>query len=282
MSEALSKSLPKPLPQAVPKSRRGSSSATLVAYVQGALLPIALLAAWQIAAGGGHLPEYLPSPATILRAFAELFHSGDLVNAFWASSYRVYSGFALGAGAGVLLGLGAGLWTPLRNFFDPLVSFLYPIPKIAFLPVFLLLFGLGHGLIIAIIALSVFFPVFIASRYSVLSINPRFAWAARNMGASEAVIFFRVILPASAPQTFVGLRVGLSMAFVLLFSSELISAQAGFGYLITQGDEAGRYDIMFAGIVAFAVLGFISDRILMIVRRRVLRGQSIGTSEGQQ
>jgi ABC-type nitrate/sulfonate/bicarbonate transport system permease component len=255
---------------------------SIFVYVQGALLPVALLVAWQLSASGGHLPEYLTSPSAIVGAFAELLKAGDLTKAFWASSYRVYTGFAIGAGTGLLVGLAAGIWLPLRHFFDPLVSFLYPIPKIAFLPVFLLLFGLGHGLIIAIIALSVFFPVFISSRYSVLSINPRFAWAARNMGASESTIFFRVILPASAPQTFVGLRVGLSMAFVLLFSSELISAQAGFGYLITQGDEAGRYDIMFAGIVAFAVLGFISDRILMIVRRRALRGQSIGTSEGLQ
>jgi ABC-type nitrate/sulfonate/bicarbonate transport system permease component len=266
-----------------PLSKSANSTiSTASVYIQGALLPVALLIAWQVSASSGHLPEYLTSPSAIAQAFSELFKDGDLVKAFWASSYRVYTGFAIGAGSGLLVGLGAGLWAPLRNFFDPLVSFLYPIPKIAFLPVFLLLFGLGHGLIIAIIALSVFFPVFISSRYSVLSINPRFAWAARNMGAPESTIFFRVILPASAPQTFVGLRVGLSMAFVLLFSSELISAQAGFGYLITQGDEGGRYDIMFAGIVAFAVLGFISDRILMAIRRHVLRGQSIGTSEGNQ
>jgi ABC-type nitrate/sulfonate/bicarbonate transport system permease component len=267
--------------KSVTKSAAGST-AVYTQYIQGALLPVGLLLAWQISAAGGHLPEYLTSPMAIVQAFVELFKGGDLVKAFWASSYRVYTGFGIGAGAGLLLGLGAGLWTPLRNFFDPLVSFLYPIPKIAFLPVFLLLFGLGHSLIIATIALSVFFPVFISSRYSVMSINPRFAWAAQNMGASAGTIFFRVIIPASAPQTFVGLRVGLSMSFVLLFSTELISAQAGFGYLINQGDEAGRYDIMFAGIAAFAVLGFISDRILMLIRRRALRGQTIGTSEGFQ
>ncbi|MEO7241898.1 MAG: ABC transporter permease [Variovorax sp.] len=250
--------------------------------LQGAILPLVVLALWQVTASNGTLPSYLASPWAVAKAIYELFGEKELMPAFRASLYRVYTGFAIGAGFGLLVGLAAGTWKPLRHFFDPLVAFLFPIPKIAFLPVFLLLFGLGHGLIVSIISFSVFFPVFLSSRHAVLSVNPLFIWAARNMGTPAHIIFLRVLLPAIAPQAFTGLRVGLSMAFVLLFASELISAHEGLGTLISHGEEAARYDMMLAGILCFAVAGFISDRILMAVRRRVLRGQTVGTIEAMQ
>jgi ABC-type nitrate/sulfonate/bicarbonate transport system permease component len=175
--------------------------------------------------------------------------------------------------------LAAGLTPAVRNFFDPLVAFLYSIPKIAFLPVFLLLFGLGHASKISIIAFSCFFPVFIASRYAVLAVNKVLIWAAENMGASGPTRFFRVIIPAAAPQLFAGVRIGLAHAFVILFAAELIGSQGGLGTLISEGEESARFDLMFAGILVFAILGFASDRALMAIRRRVLRGQIIGTAE---
>jgi len=167
----------------------------------------------------------------------------------------------------------------VRHFFDPLVSFLYSIPKVAFLPVFLLLFGLGHASKIAIIAFSGFFPVFIASRHAVLSVDRLLVWAARNMGTPPRKIFFRVIVPAAAPQLFAGIRIGLAHAFVVLFAAELIGSKAGLGSIISYGEEWVRFDLMFAGIVCFAVLGFVSDRILLAVRARVLKGQMLGTEE---
>ncbi len=167
----------------------------------------------------------------------------------------------------------------VRHFFDPLVSFLYSIPKIAFLPVFLLLFGLGHASKIAIIAFSGFFPVFIASRHAVLSVSPLLLWAARNMGARERTIFFRVIIPAAAPELFAGIRIGLAHAFVVLFAAELIGSKVGLGTIISYGEEWVRFDLMLAGIFCFAVLGFVSDRILLAVRSRLLKGQMIGTEE---
>jgi ABC-type nitrate/sulfonate/bicarbonate transport system permease component len=167
----------------------------------------------------------------------------------------------------------------VRHFFDPLVSFLYSIPKVAFLPIFLLLFGLGHASKIAIIAFSGFFPVFIASRHAVLSVNKLLVWAAQNMGTPRRIIFFRVIIPAAAPQLFAGIRIGLAHAFVVLFAAELIGSKVGLGNLITHAEEWVRFDLMFAGIVCFAVLGFVSDRILLAIRARVLKGQTMGTEE---
>ena len=235
--------------------------------------------AWEVFGRLGVLPRYLSAPTQIAAALWEIALSGELWVALVASLWRVTAGFALGTTAGVVVGLGAGRLPGIRRFFDPLVSFLFPIPKIAFLPIVLLLFGLGHASKISIIAFSVFFPVFVAARHAVLSINPLLVWAARNMGAPPRTVFFRVVIPAAAPQLFSGIRIGLAHAFVVLFAAELIGSKAGLGTLISFGEEWVRFDLMFAGIVCFAALGFVADRILMAVRRRLLRGQLIGTEE---
>ena len=136
--------------------------------VQNWIVPVVVLVAWQLFGGAGMLPRYLSTPSAIVEGLWEMAATGELLAALAASLYRVTAGFILGTGAGVLVGLAAGVVPAVRHFFDPLVSFLYSIPKIAFLPIFLLLFGLGHGSKIAIIAVSCFFPVFIASRHAVV------------------------------------------------------------------------------------------------------------------
>jgi len=242
-------------------------------------LLVLTLVAWEAFGRLGLLPRYLSVPSEIAAAFWEIALSGELWVALAASLWRVSAGFALGTAAGVAVGLGAGRVPAVRRFFDPLVSFLFPIPKIAFLPVVLLLFGLGHASKISIIAFSVFFPVFVAARHAVLAINPLLVWAARNMGAPPRTVFFRVVIPAAAPELFAGIRIGLAHAFIVLFAAELIGSKAGLANLISYGEEWVRFDLMFAGIVCFAALGFVADRILMAVRSRVLRGQLIGTEE---
>lgn len=249
------------------------------ALILNLTIPVATLVAWEVFGRLDLLPRYLSAPTWIIAALWELAVSGELFVALAASLYRVVIGFAIGTAAGVIAGLGAGLVPGVRHFFDPLVSFLYSIPKIAFLPIFLLLFGLGHASKISIIAFSVFFPVFVASRHAVLSINPILVWAAQNMGTPPRTIFFRVVIPAAAPQLFAGVRIGLAHAFVVLFAAELIGSKAGLANLISFGEEWVRFDIMFTGIVCFAVLGFVSDRILMAIRRHVLKGHLIGTEE---
>jgi NitT/TauT family transport system permease protein/sulfonate transport system permease protein len=215
------------------------------------------------------LPRYLSTPGAIVAALWEIALTGELFVALAASLYRASAGFVLGTAAGIVVGLAAGIMPAVRHFFDPLVSFLYSIPKIAFLPIFLLLLGLGHASKIAIIAFSCFFPVFIASRHAVLSVNRLFVWAAENMGAPPRTIFFRVVVPAAAPQLFAGIRIALAHSFVVLFAAELIS----------YGEEWVRFDLMFAGIVCFAGLGFLGDRLLLAIRSRLLKGQMIGTEE---
>lgn len=245
-------------------------------------VPVMLLIAWEICGRLGLAPTYLSSPSVIAATLLHLAMDGELGPALAASLYRVMAGFIIGASSGCLLGIIAGLVPGVRNFFDPLVSFLNSVPKITFLPVFLLLFGLGHLSKIGLIAFSVFFPVFVASRHAALSVNPILVWTAQNMGAKPNTIFWRVIIPAASPQLFAGLRIGLAHSFVVLFAAELIGVSAGIGAIISHGEEWAQFDLMFAGIFCFAVLGFLTDRILMALRKRMLKGQSIGTEEQAQ
>jgi ABC-type nitrate/sulfonate/bicarbonate transport system permease component len=247
--------------------------------IEGLILPIVVLIAWEVGGREEFVPGYLSTPSSIIAEFGRQLMTGEFFQNLFASLLRAYVGFGLGATVGVALGLAAGLSLPVRNFFDPLVSFLYPVPKIAFLPIFFLLFGLGHGSQIAPLFLTVFFPVFIAARYAVLSLNQTYVWAGRNMGAGRGTIFRRIVLPGALPQLFTGLRVGLAHSFVVLFAAELIGARSGLGYFILDAENAVRFDRMMVGIATFGILGFCNDRALMAVRRRALRGQLIGTTE---
>ncbi|MGH7091525.1 MAG: ABC transporter permease, partial [Stellaceae bacterium] len=247
--------------------------------IEMCLLPLLAVVAWELSGRAGWMPRYLSYPSQILAAVWEVAADGELATAVAASLLRVVAGFAAGTGLGLIAGLGAGLAPGVRNFFDPLVSLLFAVPKIAFLPVFLMLFGIGHASKIAIVGFSCFFPVFIASRHAVLSVDKVLIWVAESMGTPRRTLFLRVIIPAAAPQLFAGVRIGLAHAFVVLFAAELIGSHAGLSQLISEGEDAARFDLMFAGILAFAVLGFASDRILMALRKRVLRGQTLGTEE---
>jgi len=240
------------------------------ATVQNWLLPVATLLAWEVLGRAGILPRYLSSPGAILVALWELAETGELFVALAASLYRVAVGFTLGTVAGIIVGLGAGLIPGVRHFFDPLVAFLYAIPKVAFLPIFLLLFGLGHASKISIIAFSGFFPVFVASRHAVLAVNKLLVWSARNMGAPPRTIFLRVIVPAAAPQLFAGIRIGLAHAFVVLFAAELIGSKAGLGNMILEANFQFDVARIFAVLVILGVFGVVLSQLMNAVQNRFL------------
>jgi ABC-type nitrate/sulfonate/bicarbonate transport system permease component len=225
-------------------------------------------------------PPYLPGPSTIAAAIYELLLSGELFKHIGTSLYRGLTGYAIGTTIGLLLGLAAGLSRGVQGFFEPLVALFYPIPKLAFLPVIILLLGLGHASKIAIVSLSVFFPIFIGAFYAVRSVDRIVLWAATNMGAGRVRSFFQVLLPAALPEIFSALRVGLALSFIVLFAAELLGSQMGLGYLIVIGENSVRFDIMFAGIATVAFFGFVGDRLLLALRRNLLRGQSIGKEGG--
>jgi ABC-type nitrate/sulfonate/bicarbonate transport system permease component len=245
----------------------------------GLIVPLVFIALWELAGQLQRLPEYLPPPSAIGQALLEVVRSGEIFHQAGASLLRVTAGFMAGAAAGVLLGLVAGTVHQVRDLVEPLFIALNPIPKIAFLPIFVIAFGLGHGSKIVIIALAVFFPVFIASLEGLATVPKHLTWVARSMGTGPVRLLMRVALPASLPQIFAGLRIGLALSFIVLFAAELMGGNSGLGYLITTAENGVRFDLMLAAIVVVALFGFVADRALLRVRARVLRGRLANRAE---
>ena len=246
----------------------------------GLVLPLVLLALWEIAARHGILPRYLPPPSSVAVSFRGLLLSGDLPRHAAASLFRALTGFIIGAASGAAIGLLAGVAPRVERFYEPIISLTYPVPKIAALPIIFAWFGLGDPAKIVVIVASVFYPVYIASFYGAKATSRLHVWSAQNMGAGRLRIFAGIVVPSALPQLFYGLRIGLALSFVVMVTAELSAGRDGLGYLIASSEDGMRFDMMWAALVAIGILGFCADRLLLLVRRRVLVGQLLGTEGG--
>jgi ABC-type nitrate/sulfonate/bicarbonate transport system permease component len=243
----------------------------------GALLPFVLLIVWEYLAATGDLPRYFPRPSVVGRELAAMLASGELFGHIGVSLYRALSGFAVGAAFGIIAGLLAGALRPVERFYEPIISLTYPVPKIAALPIIFAWFGLGDLSKVAIISVTVFYPLYIAAIAGTKSAARVHVWAARNMGASRARIIAQVLFPTALPQIFNGIRIGLALSFVVMFVAELVSSQKGLGFLIVFAELNQRFDMMYVAIVTIGVIGFAADRLVLMLRDRWLVGQLIGT-----
>jgi ABC-type nitrate/sulfonate/bicarbonate transport system permease component len=228
-------------------------------------LLIAIVALWQLASLRG-LPEYLLSPLEILKHFTAALGTRELYQDAAASLLRALPGFAIGAALGILLGLAAGIARSFDEMLSPLVFLTYPVPKIVMLPVFMLWFGIGDLSKILIIALACFYPAFINAYYGARATRRILVWSARNMGAGEAEIFRRVVLPGALPQIFAGLRVALALSFIVMFAAEMINARSGLGHLIREAESSLRFDLMYVSLFTIAILGYAGDRLIRFLR----------------
>ena len=253
-----------------------SMQARLARIGKGLALPVALIALWEVTAHTGSLPRYLVAPSVIAESTLSMALSGELLTDAIDSLLRAYAGFLIGACLGIALGLLAGISRAVEGFFDPLVSLTYPVPKIALLPILMSWLGLGDASKIAVIALGVFYPTFINTYYGAKAVNRLHVWSALNMGASRLQVFAKVILPSAAPQVLTGLRIGLALAFIVMFAAEMVGAKSGLGNLVMVAEASLRFDLMYAAIIAIGVLGFASDRMLLALRRRLLAGRLAG------
>ncbi|WP_428908011.1 ABC transporter permease [Niallia sp. Krafla_26] len=231
-----------------------------------------LLLLWYVLSLTSWFPSYLSDPVTVITYLLEMFRSGEIFPHISVSLYRTLVGFVYVVMLGTGLGIIAGFFKSIGKFFDPLVSFLNPIPKIALLPVFLVWFGVTDITRILIIFSSAFFPCFIATLDGVRNVNKMFLWSAENMGASKFQQLYKIVLPAALPKIFDGWRVALALTFTMMFSSEMIgtSTGQGLGFLILNADSFGRTDIVIASVAVISLLGLIFDRLLMLVQKRVL------------
>lgn len=214
--------------------------------------------------------RFFPPPSTVLSAFGQMAVSGELWNHLSISLQRILLGFMLGALPAIALGMLMGWFRAVHAFFDPIVAAIYPVPKIALLPLFLILFGLGETTKVATIAVAVFFIVLITTMSGVRLIEPVLIEAAHSYGARGWRLFSQVVLPATLPAIFTGMRLGLGVAMLVIVGAEFVAANRGIGYLIWMSWSTLSVTKMYVGLITIAMLGISSTQGLDFLRRKFM------------
>jgi NitT/TauT family transport system permease protein len=246
--------------------------ARLESVVLPALLGAAVVAAWWAAVRWSGTKVF-PSPAQVLAGMRELARRGVLLPYLRDSLLRVGAGY----GAAVLLGVPLGIWLGWSKtaaaVAAPVLQLLRPISPIAWIPVAIVLFGIGNLAPIFLVFLGALFPVVLTAEHAVGNVPPMYLRAAHNFGLSSALLLRRVVLPAALPQILIGLRIALGIAWLVVVAAEMIAVDSGLGYLIIDARNAGkRYDLVVAGMLLIGFVGLVLDLLLRRVEKvRALR-----------
>lgn len=256
-------------------ARRGASLAPMGALLRthatGLVLPLFLLLCWEFVVAAGVTPKHLlPAPSEVAGTLVHLAVTGALVPHIGASVARVLAGFALGALAGVAAGITLGLNRATERAVDPLLQGLRAIPSLAWVPLLLLWLGIDEAPKITLIALGAFFPAYLNTLAAVAGVDRKWIELGRVHGLSRAALVRRIVMPASLPGVMTGLRGGLSLAWMFVVAAELIASTKGIGYLLSDGRETGRADLVLGAIVLLGVLGKMSDGVLKRIEARAL------------
>ena len=253
----------------VPFRAGGFAPRSVPAVGAGTLIGLILL--WQGAASAGWIGSlFLPPPLAIAGALGQLAQSGELWRHMSASLERLAIGWAAGTGAGLVLGVAIGIFTIARSPGMAVVSALFPIPKIALVPLFILWFGIGEAPKIALVALGTAFPLYLNLFAGIRGVEPRLIEMARVFGLNWRGLIRHVVLPGALPSALVGLRYSLGVAWLSLVVAEQVNAQAGIGYLINDARDFLRTDIILVGLGLYAMLGLGADALVRGLERRAL------------
>jgi ABC-type nitrate/sulfonate/bicarbonate transport system permease component len=233
--------------------------------------PIGLLVFWQllIMLGFGDR-RFIPAPSDIAQRFVAMIASGELAQHTASTLWRVFAGYAVGSVPAIAIGLLMAMYRPVRIFFDPLIAMLFPIPKVALTPLLLLTFGVGDASKIALVAIATFFPVIINTYAGAANIEKIYWDVAKNFGASETVMFTRIVFFGALPMIFAGLRIALAVSFIVVVAAEFVASKTGIGYLIWNSWELLQVDIMFVGIATIGILGLITSALFQEIERKVI------------
>jgi NitT/TauT family transport system permease protein len=237
---------------------------------RSALLAVALLAWEACARSGAFHPILFPTLASIGRELAALLARPDAIGEAWQSLSRALGGFGLAAALGVVVGVAMGRSALVAGLLDPLLSGTYPIPKIALFPIFIFALGIGSLSKIALIFLECLYPIVINTYAGTRAVNRVLLWSAANMGASPGQTLRKIVVPAAAPYIFAGFRVALPIAMIVVIITEMIASADGLGYLAMYSLSSLRTDRMLAVVVIIALLGLGLDRLLILLRDRLV------------
>lgn len=237
----------------------------------GWLPPVLLLLGLEGAVRLGWVPRHLlPAPSDLMLTLSQLGHE-VVIQHVAASSLRVLIGFTCGASLALLVGAAVGLRKPLEHLLDPSFQALRAIPSLAWVPLLLLWLGIDEAPKIVLIAIGAFFPVYLGVSAGLRDVDRKLVEVARMAGLSSTALARRVLFPAAMPSIMTGVRNGLSLSWMFMVAAELIAATKGLGYLLTDGRETGRADLVLTAIVLLAVLGKFSDSALRWWEQRLLR-----------
>ena len=238
----------------------------------GWLLPIGLVAIWEAASRFGEIPpNVLPAPSGVVAAAFRLARSGELAQNIGVSTLRALSGFVVGGGIGLALGLANGLSSLSERLTDTTLQMIRNVPHLAMIPLVILWFGIDEEAKLFLVALGVFFPIYINTLHGIRGVDPQLVEMGRVYGMSPVRLFFRVILPGALPSIFVGLRYALGIMWLTLIVAETISASSGIGYMAMQAREFLLVDVVVLSIVIYALLGKLADSIARLLERLSLQ-----------
>jgi len=233
--------------------------------------PLLLIVIWEALVNLRILnPLFFSAPSTVAVEFWKLLQSGELLSNTSITVARVLVGFVAGAIPAIALGMLMGIWRPARYAIEPIAAAIYPIPKIALVPLFIVVFGIGETSKILIIAVSVFFLVLLNTVAGVLAIDQRYFEVGRNLGARRSQLYWTVALPGALPAIMTGIKLGMGFALTVIVGTEFLGSAQGIGALIWLSHESYNVDAMFVGLVVVAAIGWFANLGLDELDRRLI------------
>lgn len=248
----------------------------------GLLLPLGAALLYEAAFRAGLVEaRLLPSPSRILATLLDLAKSGELWTHILATVLRVAVGFVIGAGVGTVLGALTGASETARRLLDPTLQALRAIPSLAWVPLFILWLGIFEASKVTLIAVGVFFPVYLGVMGAIANIDRKIVEVGRAFRLTRQQLARRILLPAILPDYIVALRSGLGLGFMFVVAAEIMGASEGLGFLLVDGQQLGKPDQILAAIIAFALIGKAADGFIVAASRPFLRWQDSFTAAGR-
>ncbi|MEN8426631.1 ABC transporter permease [Acinetobacter schindleri] len=246
-----------------------------IRLLKGITIPVILILLCEILVRNGVIEPYLlPAPSSLWQSLTELAE-GDLWQHLWASSWRVFLGFGIGSGLGLVFAILVGLNRHAEDFLEPTFSAIKSIPSLAWIPLLLLWLGIDEGSKITLIAIGAFFPTYTNTVAAIQGVDRKLIEVARVYRLKYWQQIQQIVLPAASPEILTGLRNSLSLSWMFMIAAELIAATQGIGYLLSDGWETSRPDIVIIAIILLAVLGKITDSIMKLFEHRLLRWRDV-------
>lgn len=235
------------------------------------IVPALVLAVWEASARAGWLAaRVLPEPLAVADAAFRLWRSGEILTDVKVSAWRALSGFAIGGGAGFVLGLATGLFRPIEAALDSSVQMIRNIPALAMIPLVILWFGIEEQAKLFLVALGVFFPIYVNTFHGIRSVDANLVEMAKSYDVRGLALYRDVILPGALPTILLGVRFALGLMWTMLIVAETISAQSGIGYMTMNAREFMQTDVVVLGILLYAVLGKLADVLARWLERQLM------------